>query len=102
MIIYNVTTILEENIHEEYLEYMHKVHMPEVMATGKFVECKLYRLTEPENEGVTYCAQYFAYNKEAINQYRAQHSPKLQQDFAAKFENQFVSFRSILELSEPI
>lgn len=100
MIIYNVTTIMEESIHQEYLEYMHKIHMPEVMSTGKFVDCKLYRLTEPENEGVTYCSQYFAENIQNINEYRAKYSPKLQEDFKSKFENNFVSFRSILELAE--
>jgi hypothetical protein len=58
MIIYNVTTIIEENIHEEYVKFMHEIHMPEVMATGKFTSCQLLRLTEPVNEGITYCAQY--------------------------------------------
>lgn len=100
MIIYNVTTILEESIHQEYLDYMHNIHMPEVFSTGKFVEYKLYRLTEPVNEGITYCAQYFAANKEDLNYYRENYSPKFQEDFNKKFENKYVSFRSILELSD--
>lgn len=101
MIIYNVTTILEESVHQEYLDFMHKTHMPEIFSTGKFVDCKLYRLTEPENEGVTYCAQYFAKNKEELNDYRQNYSPKFQEEFHKKFENKYVSFRSILEISEP-
>ncbi len=97
MIIYNVTTILEESIHDEYLIYMQQIHMPEVMATGKFISCNLLKLTEPDNEGVTYCAQYVTDDMEKLNEYRQNYSPKLQADFNLKFEKGFVAFRSVLE-----
>lgn len=97
MIIYNVTTILEESIHDEYLAYMQQIHMPEVMATGKFISCNLLRLKEPGNEGVTYCAQYITDEMEKLNDYRQEYSPKLQEDFKQKFETGYVAFRSVLE-----
>lgn len=97
MIIYNVTTIIEEGIQEEYLNFMDQIHMPEVMATGKFSSCNLLRLTEPENEGITYCAQYITDSAENLDDYREKYSPKLQQDFQQKFEGKFVAFRSVLE-----
>lgn len=97
MIIFNVTTILDENIQEEFLDYMQKVHMPELMATHLFTGCKLYRLTEPQNEGVTYCAQYFLEDKENLEKYRSQYSFQLDKDFKEKFETQFVQFSSVLE-----
>lgn len=96
MIIYNVTTILEQEIHLEYLSYMQKIHMPAVMASGKFVSCNLLRLIEPENEGITYCAQYITDDQEKLVDYRQNHSPKLQEDFNQKFENKYVAFRSVL------
>jgi len=97
MIIYNVTTILEEQIHPEYLVFMQQIHMPSVMATGKFISCNLLRLTEPENEGITYCAQYITDDMEKLIDYRQNQSPKLQEDFNQKFENKYVAFRSVLE-----
>ena len=97
MIIYNVTTIIEEVIHTEYLDFMKQVHMPEVMATGKFVSCNLLRLTDPVNEGITYCAQYITDEIDKLEDYRQNYSPKLQEDFQQKFANQFVAFRSVLE-----
>lgn len=97
MIIYNVTTILEEQIHAEYLSFMQHIHMPAVMATGKFISCNLLRLTEPENEGITYCAQYITDDMAKLVDYRQHHSPKLQEDFNQKFENKYVAFRSVLE-----
>jgi hypothetical protein len=50
MLIYNVTTIIEPDIQQDYLNYMQNEHMPEVMATAKFVDCHLFQLTEPVNE----------------------------------------------------
>ena len=97
MIIYNVTTIIEEDIHDQYIQFMKNIYMPEVMATGKFVSCSLLKLTEPINEGITYCAQYITDDAEKLADYRTNYSPKLQDDFQQKFANKFVAFRSVLE-----
>ncbi|HEX7366619.1 MAG TPA: DUF4286 family protein [Pelobium sp.] len=97
MIIYNVTSIIEDDIHEEYIQYMKNIHMPEVMASGKFTDCHLLRLTEPVNEGLTYCAQYITDDAEKLADYRTSYSPKLQENIQAKFANKLVSFRSVLE-----
>ena len=97
MIIYNVTTIIEESIHNEYISFMQQKHMPEVMATGKFTSCNLLRLTEPENEGITYCAQYITDNYENLEDYRNNYSPKFQEEIQQKFQNKLVAFRSVLE-----
>ncbi|MBK0383180.1 DUF4286 family protein [Pedobacter sp. SD-b] len=97
MIIYNVTSIVEENIKDDFLAYMQEIHIPEVMATGKFTTSNLYRLTEPVNEGTTFCAQYIAEDPEDLKDYRENYAPKLQQDVQQKFGDQVVSFRSVLE-----
>ena len=34
MIIYNLTINLEDSIHDDWLEWMKKNHMPDVMRTG--------------------------------------------------------------------
>ena len=41
MIIYNVTMAVEVAIHDEWIEWMANEHMPEVMATRKFVDVKM-------------------------------------------------------------
>lgn len=97
MIIYNVTTIIEEDIQDKYIQFMKNIHMPEVMATGKFMSCNLLKLTEPVNEGVTYCAQYITDEQQKLEDYRKNFSPKLQEDFQKEFANKFVSFRSVLK-----
>ena len=97
MIIYNVTSIVEENIKDDFLAFMKEIHIPEVMSTGKFTSTNLYQLTEPENEGFTYCAQYITEKAQNLVDYREIYASRLQQDLHQKFGNKVVSFRSVLE-----
>jgi hypothetical protein len=102
MIVFNVTTIIEESIQAEYLTFMQQEHMPMVMATGAFISNNLFLLTEPQNEGITYCAQYITDSEQKLIDYRANHSPQLQVHFKEKFEGKYVAFRSVLHLVKPI
>jgi len=57
MYIYNVTLSIEDSIHEEWLKWIQN-HIPEVLATGKFISAKLTQvLVEEEMGGVTYSVQ---------------------------------------------
>ena len=44
MIIYNVTVSIDQSIHEDWLQWMKEIHIPEVMETGFFLENKVCRL----------------------------------------------------------
>jgi hypothetical protein len=64
MFIYNVTIQVTWAIHEQWLEWMTTIHMPEVVATGCFSTSRLLRLVEvDETEGPTFAAQYTAASK---------------------------------------
>ena len=66
MIIYNVTVNIEESIHDEWLEWI-KNHIPQVLATGKFIDARLTKvLVEEEMGGTTYAIQYKAKSREAL------------------------------------
>ena len=97
MLLYNVTLIIEEAAAEEWLQWMTAIHIPEVMATGKFVSNRLLKVVDSPNEGVTYCAQYVLENEEDYQDYQDHYAPALQADLQAKFENRFVAFRTLME-----
>lgn len=97
MLLYNVTLILEEDIADEWLSWMQEVHIPEVMATDKFVSSRLLKVVDSPNEGVTYCAQYIARSEADYNAYQEFHAPALQAKTLEKFENKFVAYRSLME-----
>lgn len=97
MLLYNVTIIIEDAAADEWLQWMQEIHIPEVMATGKFVSNRLLKVLDSPNEGVTYCVQYVAENLNDYNDYQQIYAPALQADLQNKFENRLVAFRTLME-----
>ncbi len=97
--IYNVTIHLQNAIHQSWLAWMREEHIPKVMATGCFTKHQFVRLLDTdETEGVTYAAQYFASSKADYNRYIEIYSPALRQEGLDKWGNQFVGFRSLMQV----
>lgn len=99
-ILYNVTVSLDPNAEQEWLSYMRTVHIPEVMATGAFLEARLSRLQNEEDGGITYAITYVAYSQSHLDQYAEQFAPALQLDHSEKFNGRFAAFRTTLEVVE--
>lgn len=98
MIIYNVTVNIEESIHDEWLEWI-KNHIPQVLATGKFIDARLTKvLVEEEMGGTTYAIQYKAKSREALESYYQNDAADLKQEGLMKFADKMLAFRTELEI----
>jgi Domain of unknown function (DUF4286) len=98
MIIYNVTVNIDNSVSAEWLKWMQETHIPDVMATGMFVENRILRLIGDEDTGgTTYAIQYTAQNMEDYLRYRDEFAPALQKDALALFGDKFTAFRTLLE-----
>ena len=98
MIIYNVTVNIENDVREEWLNWMKTVHIPEVMQTGYFTENKICKVLVDEEQGTTYSIQYTCPTMNRLEEYRRLHAPRLQKEHSDKYANKFVVFRTILEV----
>ena len=99
MIIYNVTVIIDESVHDEWLGWMREVHIPDVMKTGKFTSNKICRGLDAEEErGLTYAIQYTAKNRNDYEEYQTKYADVLQADHTKKYAGKFGAFRTILEV----
>jgi hypothetical protein len=98
MIIYNVTVNIENDVREEWLNWMKTVHIPEVMATGYFIENKICKVLVSEEQGTTYSIQYTAASMQDLEEYQQKHSQRLQKEHSARYANKFVAFRTLLEI----
>ncbi len=97
MILYNVTVNVDDTIHDEWLEWMTKQHIPDVLSTGLFTDNKMFKITDPEpEEGKTYSIQYFCKSMEDYAKYRVEHAPFLQDKHEKKYGGRFVAFRTLL------
>lgn len=99
MILYNVTIKVNWSIHEEWLLWIKEKHIPDVLATHCFTHYKMLRLLEvDEDEGPTYAVQYFASNVKTYHKYINSYSNKLRDDSLQKWGNQFITFRSLMQI----
>jgi len=97
MLLYNVTSIIEDGTAAQWLQWMQDEHIPKVMETGKFVSYRLLKVLDSPNEGVTYCAQYVAESITEYQQYQEKFAPGLQAEVFQRFETRVVSFRTLME-----
>ncbi len=100
-ILYNVTVKVEIEVHLQWLNWMKRVHIPEVMATGKFEEYKICRLMGvDEVDGITYAIQYLCPNMVTFQLYQEKDAYRLQKVHYQKFNDQFVAFRTVMQVIE--
>ena len=98
MYIYNVTINIDESIHDSWLDWMNKEHIPAMLATGKFSKALMTRVqVEEEMGGITYSVQYRTNSKATLEKYYAEDADKLRAQSKA-FEGKFVAFRTELEI----
>jgi hypothetical protein len=101
MIIYNVTIKVENQIANEWLDWMKQEHIPELMKTGLFTDARLCRLLEQdETEGITYIAQYFCKDIEAYSSYISDHAERMRDKSFARFGNRFIAFRTLMQIED--
>ena len=96
MIIYNVTINIDNDVHDEWLQWMREKHIPDVMATGYFLENRLCKVLVDEEQGTTYSFQYTCANMEDLKEYQKLDAPRLQKEVGDKYANKFVAFSLLL------
>ncbi len=77
---------------------MKTVHIPEMLATGKFSKALMTKvLVEEKLGGITYSVQYTTNNIETLHKYYDEDAENLRAK-SSPFEGKFVAFRTELEI----
>ena len=98
MYIYNVTINIDETVHDQWLCWMRDEHIPDMLATGKFLGALMTRvMVEEEMGGITYSIQYRTDSKETLDRYYREDAESLRAQSKA-FEGKFVAFRTELQV----
>ena len=98
MIIYNVTTSVDKPLLEQWLVWMRNTHIPEVMATGLFLDVRMCRVLSDDEESVSYATQYTCADMATYERYRDEHAPRLRAESEKYYGGSAVSFRTLLEV----
>ena len=98
-VIYSVTVNIDADVHDEWLQYMTEIHIPDVMATGCFLGSRMLKMQEsPDVEGFTYNFQYLVKDLDTYENYKVVYAPGLQAAVNNKFEGKFLAFRTLLDM----
>ena len=99
MVIYSVTVNIEDESEKDWLEWMKKVHIPQVLDSGLFQDYRLLKvLTRQEDEtGQTYNIQYECKSISDFEEYQEKHAMNIQKEHSERYKGKFFAFRTILE-----
>ena len=95
MIIYSVTITIRASIEGEWLDWMKSVHIPDVLRTGCFSECRVHKIVEAEE--LSYVLQYSCPSLEEYHRYRDNFAPALQKEHTDRYSGLFRGSRQLLE-----
>lgn len=99
MLIYNITCKVAHAVHQDWLQWMQEKHIPDILATGIFTNYQISRLLgQDEQDGITYAVQYTCANLAAFQKYQTEFRTALQKEHAARYGENVLAFRSLLEV----
>ena len=97
MITYSVTITIDAGIEAEWLDWMKRIHVPDVVDTGCFSECRICKVIDSDAADPSYVMQYYCRSLEDYHRYRDNFAPALQKEHSDKFAGRFRGVRQLLE-----
>jgi predicted ATP-dependent Lon-type protease len=99
MIIYNITTKVNNSIAADWMQWLKNIHVKEVMESDCFTEYKIVKLLEiDETDGPTFAVQFFAESKGLYNRYIEKFAGEMRKRSFEKWGDQFISIRTIMQI----
>lgn len=97
MVLYNLTAIVEEEFHDEWMAWMKQTFIPEILNTNLFINHCVLKVLDSPNPGITYCFQFNADGPEHYQKFKDSLEAPLLDKYYNRFENKAVSFSTIME-----
>lgn len=99
MVVYNITTKVSWDIHDQWLRWLQQEYIPRMLATRCFFESRILRLLHvDEEEGPTYAVQYHAAAEEEYTRYIREHASSLMQLGYDTWGERTVAFSTVMEV----
>lgn len=98
MILYNITFTVAIEIEEDFVSWMKGTHIPDIFATGLFLEHKFFRLLNSPDDSVTnFSLQFYAENTQKLIEYEGRFAHALRYETQARYGEKALAFRTLLE-----
>ena len=97
MILYSVTITIQADVESEWVDWMNTVHVPDVLRTGCFSKCRIYKILGSEGDELSYVLQYSCRSLQEYQRYRDNFAPALQKEHTDRFSGKFRGSRQLME-----
>jgi len=98
MLIFNTTLHLDDSIHDECLEYLKTIYIPQALSGNTLEQPLLARIDRQHEEGgVSYALHLKAQNIDVLNRWAEKTGEKLQKELFDKFGNKVSGFITLME-----
>ncbi len=95
-IIYEVNISLQREIETDYRGWLEK-HIAEILALPGFIDAQSFDVQQVDgSDTIAICVQYRLESQSALDNYFAQHAPRLRADGVGKFGDRFTASRRVL------
>jgi hypothetical protein len=101
MVLFSLTVNIDNEIEQEWLEWMSQTFIPSLWLTGFFQEKRFLRLLgDQEQGGLTYSLQLTLDSLEKVREFEAHHLQDLRKVLYGKYAGRLVDFYTVLEKVE--
>ncbi|MDA7711716.1 DUF4286 family protein [Flavobacteriaceae bacterium] len=98
MYIYNLTAQVIPELEQQWLEWVHKIHIPEMLGHAALKKVQLLRIQAVQDSGQTYALQYHSPEKASYETFWKSHEAILMENFQKHFGAGVLTFATHLEL----
>lgn len=97
MMIYRVTVAIDQDIAEDWQNWMQEQHVPDVIRTGFFDSAEMFKVKQDKpQDRLTFVFEYRTSSWERYQQYSEQAAPALQKDHTDRYQGKFAASRELL------
>jgi hypothetical protein len=98
MIVFNTTFHVEEEIHEEFVEYMLQSFIPMSTRSGLLTSPRLARVHgKEEDEGVSFAMEFQVASLFTLEQWNKEESSSVYSPLLEKFKEKLAGFSTVME-----
>ena len=98
MIIYNITISVDHSIESDWLNWIEKTHIPNIMSSGLFISANLQRVvTNFENDN-TFAIAFKCNSKKKFEDYQSNFASSFQEEHFKRYSEKVTTFSTMLEV----
>ncbi|HBG40809.1 MAG TPA: hypothetical protein DDZ96_02150 [Porphyromonadaceae bacterium] len=97
MIVFNTTFHVEEEVHEDFIEYMLQIFIPHSTRSGLLTSPRLARVMgKEEDEGYSYAMEFTASGIAELDRWNAEESTFIYTPLLHKFKEKIAGFSTVM------